>query len=136
MKRKTYRPCPIKRARRSKVDIDSIKQAIIDVIEDDPPMTVRQVFYQLVTRGKIEKTEAQYHQVVIRLMTKMHSTRAFLSHGSLTKVVGFGSRKPTTALPMPSSAPPSSIAVARSRRLPIIWKFGARRMPSPGPYGT
>ena len=71
MKRKTYRPCPIKRARRSKADIDGIKQAILDVIEDDPPMTVRQVFYQLVTRGKIEKTEAQYHQVVIRLMTDM-----------------------------------------------------------------
>jgi len=34
-------------------------------------MTVRQVFYQLVARGAIEKTEAQYQQTVIRLMTEM-----------------------------------------------------------------
>ena len=34
-------------------------------------MTVRQVFYQLVARGVIEKTEAQYQQTVIRLMTDM-----------------------------------------------------------------
>ena len=34
-------------------------------------MTVRQVFYQLVARGVIEKSEAAYHGVVIRLMTEM-----------------------------------------------------------------
>ena len=34
-------------------------------------MTVRQVFYQLVSRGVIEKTEAQYQGTVIRLMTEM-----------------------------------------------------------------
>jgi hypothetical protein len=34
-------------------------------------MTVRQVFYQLVARGVIEKTEEEYHQTVIRLMTDM-----------------------------------------------------------------
>ena len=34
-------------------------------------MTVRQVFYQLVTRGVIEKTEEQYQGTVIRLMTEM-----------------------------------------------------------------
>jgi hypothetical protein len=41
------------------------------VIEDDPPMTVRQVFYQLVARGAIEKTELAYQGTVIRLMTEM-----------------------------------------------------------------
>jgi hypothetical protein len=45
--------------------------AIIEVVADDPPMTVRQVFYQLVTRGVIEKTEEQYQGTVIRLMTEM-----------------------------------------------------------------
>jgi hypothetical protein len=34
-------------------------------------MTVRQVFYQLVARGVIEKSEAQYQGTVIRLMTDM-----------------------------------------------------------------
>jgi hypothetical protein len=52
-----YRACPTKRVRRTKADIDVVKQAILDVIGADPPMTVRQVFYQLVARGVIEKTE-------------------------------------------------------------------------------
>src|SRR5215831_6220558 len=66
-----YRACPIRRARRSKADIDKIKSTIVAVISPDPPMTVRQVFYQLVARGVIEKTENEYQQTVIRLMTDM-----------------------------------------------------------------
>src|SRR5262245_32389527 len=60
-----------RRARRRRADIDDIKRAILDVIRDDPPMTVRQVFYQLVARGVIEKTELAYQGTVIRLMTDM-----------------------------------------------------------------
>jgi hypothetical protein len=37
----------------------------------DPPMTVRQAFYQLVVRGVIEKTEVEYQNVVIRLISEM-----------------------------------------------------------------
>jgi hypothetical protein len=66
-----YQACPTRRARRSKADIDSIKRAILDVVGSDPPMTVRQVFYRLVTRGVIKKTEKEYQQTVIRLMTDM-----------------------------------------------------------------
>jgi hypothetical protein len=66
-----YRACPIKRSRRTRADIAEIKKAIRAVIRKDPPMTVRQVFYQLVTRGVIEKTEAEYQATVIRLMTDM-----------------------------------------------------------------
>jgi hypothetical protein len=67
---KSYRACPTRR-RRTKADIATIRGAILAVIDDDPPMTVRQVFYQLVTRGVIEKTEEQYQGTVIRLMTDM-----------------------------------------------------------------
>lgn len=67
----SYQACPIKRARRSKADIEDIKQTILDVVGDDPPMTVRQVFYQLVSRDVIEKTEKEYQGTVIRLMTDM-----------------------------------------------------------------
>jgi hypothetical protein len=67
----SYGAWPISRPRRSKADIDDIKSAILDVIGEDPPMTVRQVFYQLVSRGVIEKTEAEYKQTVIRLMADM-----------------------------------------------------------------
>jgi len=46
--------CSTKQSRRTKRDISAIRAAILDVIEDDPPMTVRQVFYQLVARGVID----------------------------------------------------------------------------------
>jgi hypothetical protein len=66
-----YRACPTKASRRTKAEITAIREAIIDVIESDPPMTVRQVFYQLVARGVIEKTEEEYQGTVIRLLTDM-----------------------------------------------------------------
>ena len=66
-----YQACPTRRSRRTKAAISSIRDAIVDVIGEDPPMTVRQVFYQLVARGVIEKTEEQYQGTVIRLMTDM-----------------------------------------------------------------
>jgi hypothetical protein len=65
------RPDLRKRPRRSKATIDGIKQAILDVIGEDPPMTVRQVFYQLVARGVIEKTEEAYKNAVIYHMAHM-----------------------------------------------------------------
>jgi hypothetical protein len=68
---RAYRPCPVKRPRRTKATIDGIKQSILDVIRADPPMTVRQVFYQLVARGVIEKTEEAYKHAVIDRMAKM-----------------------------------------------------------------
>ena len=67
----TYGACPIKRGRRTKKAIADLREAIFEVIDEDPPMTVRQVFYQLVTRGAIEKTEKEYQGTVIRLMTDM-----------------------------------------------------------------
>lgn len=63
--------CPIRRGRRTKGDIETIRQTIMEVVGDDPPMTVRQIFYQLVTRGVIEKTEAEYQGTIIRLMAEM-----------------------------------------------------------------
>jgi hypothetical protein len=49
----------------------AIRAAIVKILEADHPQTVRQVFYQLVTRGVIEKTEAEYQGTVIRLLTDM-----------------------------------------------------------------
>jgi hypothetical protein len=40
-------------------------------VEEDKPMTVRQTFYQLVSRGIIDKTEAEYQKTVCRLVTAM-----------------------------------------------------------------
>jgi hypothetical protein len=67
----TYGACSIKRDRRTKADIDGVKAAIREVLEADHPMTVRQVFYQLVVRGAIEKTEIEYNKIAVRLLTDM-----------------------------------------------------------------
>ena len=45
-----YGACPIKhRHRRSKGEIEQIKTVILTALDDDHPMTVRQVFYRLVS---------------------------------------------------------------------------------------
>ena len=41
------------------------------MLKADHPQTVRQVFYQLVVRNAIEKTEAEYQGTVIRMLTDM-----------------------------------------------------------------
>lgn len=66
-----YQACPTKRARRSKAEIEDIKGAVYDIVAADYPMTVRQVFYQLVNRGVVEKSEEAYQGTVVRLLTTM-----------------------------------------------------------------
>jgi len=67
----TYGASPIRRGRRSKQDIADVRDAIIDVTNGYRRMTVRQVYYQLVTRGVIEKTEQEYKGTVCRLLAEM-----------------------------------------------------------------
>jgi hypothetical protein len=67
----SYKACSIKRDRRTKAEIEVVKDTIVAILKADHPMTVRQVFYQLVIRGTIEKTEEQYQGTVIRLLTDM-----------------------------------------------------------------
>jgi hypothetical protein len=66
-----YVASDIKRFRRTKDAITSIKRAIIDILEKDNPQTVRQVFYALTVRGAIKKEEIEYQRTVIRLLTEM-----------------------------------------------------------------
>ena len=63
--------CSTKNNRRTKAEMKGIKDTIKQILKADHPMTVRQVFYQLVSRGTIEKTEEQYQGTVIRLLTDM-----------------------------------------------------------------
>ena len=66
-----YRPSSIRRSRRSRVEMDAIREAIVETLNEHSPMTVRQVFYALTVRGVIEKTEAEYKQTVVRLLDEM-----------------------------------------------------------------
>lgn len=68
----TYGASPTKRSkRRTKAEIEAIREAIFGIVADHRPMTVRQVFYQLVSRGIIKKTEGEYKRTVGRLLTEM-----------------------------------------------------------------
>jgi hypothetical protein len=66
-----YRSRPIKRQRRTRAGMDAIRQAICDALSKDHPMTVRQLFYRLVSGGVIEKTEAEYKGTIVRLTGEM-----------------------------------------------------------------
>jgi hypothetical protein len=50
------------------------------MLEAEHPMTVRQVFYQLVSRGVIGKTEEEYKRTVIRLLAEMRRAREIPFH--------------------------------------------------------
>lgn len=59
-----YRSRSIKRHRRTKAEIEQLKDALLEIVEEIRPATVRQIFYQAVSRGVIDKTEKAYHDVV------------------------------------------------------------------------
>jgi hypothetical protein len=74
VKKQINKTRPIKR-RRSKSEIAVIRDALFDVLEAENPMTVRQVFYRLVSAAVIEKTEAQYKNTICRLLGLMRRER-------------------------------------------------------------
>ena len=51
--------------------MDAIRSEIYRVLREIQPATVRQTFYQLVSCGAIGKTEGEYKQTVVRLLTEM-----------------------------------------------------------------
>ena len=69
-----YVPYNIKRSRRTKAEIAGIRDAIVDILSEDNPQTVRQVFYALTVKGVIAKAEMEYHRTVIRLLVEMRET--------------------------------------------------------------
>jgi len=60
-----------KRKRRTKAEIERIREGLYEILAEHHPQSVRQVFYQAVTRGLVAKTEAEYKRTVCRLLTRM-----------------------------------------------------------------
>ena len=58
----------LKRSRRTKQEIHQLHKAMVAIIGEQQPMTLRQLFYALVVRGLIEKTENEYEAVGIQLL--------------------------------------------------------------------
>jgi hypothetical protein len=66
-----YGSSPTSGGRRGKCEIEGICAALYNALKEDAPMTVRQVFYRLVSQGVIAKTEGEYKATVCRLLAKM-----------------------------------------------------------------
>lgn len=65
-----YAVRPIKRARRTKVEMERIREGLFDILDKgERPMTVRQVFYRAVVAHLVAKTE--YDGTVVRLLTEL-----------------------------------------------------------------
>jgi hypothetical protein len=60
-----------KRSRRTKAAVKIIRNVIREILEQDHPQTVRQVFYALTVRGVIDKAEIEYQRTVVRLLGEM-----------------------------------------------------------------
>ncbi|MGD0075363.1 MAG: hypothetical protein ABSD31_13645 [Candidatus Binataceae bacterium] len=57
--------------RRTKSTMIALRAGLKQILEANRPCTIRQLFYLAVSAGMIEKTEAQYKGVVVRLLTQM-----------------------------------------------------------------
>lgn len=66
-----YRSSPTKRVRRTKADIERIKERTYELLRREQPMTIRQLYYRLVSIAVIEKTETEYKSTVVRLTGEM-----------------------------------------------------------------
>lgn len=64
----SYRPRPTKRRRRTKAEIEDLSSIMVYLLSEEQPMTVRQLFYRMVSEGWIEKSEKEYKNTVVRLL--------------------------------------------------------------------
>ncbi len=62
---------PIKRPRRSRAEMNGIRDALVELLSAEHPMTVRQAFYRAVSSGIVEKSEAQYKGTIGRLLCEL-----------------------------------------------------------------
>ncbi len=60
---RTYQASPIKRRRSTKAEVEGRREALLGIVAEMQPMTVRQVFYQATVAGIVEKSEAGYSKV-------------------------------------------------------------------------
>jgi hypothetical protein len=88
-----YEPCTIKRQRRTNAEMESFHDAIMGIVEEQHPMTVRQVYYQAEVKGLIAKKETEYAKVMRAVLYLRRSGRMPYSWiEDLTRWM----RKPTT----------------------------------------
>ena len=62
-KKPFYESTPIKRKRRTKVEIKALQSSLYGILSEDHPQTVRGVFYQATVLGVVDKLENEYKTV-------------------------------------------------------------------------
>lgn len=70
-KEQSYQPRRIKRNRRTKAAINSLRQSLYELASEFQPLTVRQLFYRAVAVGLIDKSQKSYSQDIVRLVGLM-----------------------------------------------------------------
>jgi hypothetical protein len=88
-----YGASPIKRCRATQTEIEIRRLALYDIVAEQQPMTVRQVFYQATVRGIIDKAETGYRKVQRDLVEMRRD--GMLPYGWLADNTRW-QRKPTT----------------------------------------
>jgi len=58
-----YQASPIKRYRATRAEVEERRRALLGIIAEMKPMTVRQVFYQASVRGLVDKSDSGYAKV-------------------------------------------------------------------------
>ena len=83
-----YRARTIKRTRRTKAEIEELREALHEIVAHYEPITVRGVFYQAATRGLVPKTDNEGYRPIQRELLKMRRKGAipwgWITDGSRT----------------------------------------------------
>jgi hypothetical protein len=64
----SYGPSTVKRRRRSNTELEAVDEAIFEAVRDEHPVTLRGVFYRVVSVGAVDKSEAGYRLVGRQLL--------------------------------------------------------------------
>ena len=75
----SYGSSTVKRRRRTQTELDVIDTAIITAVTDEHPVTVRGVYYRVVSAGAVEKTENGY-RLICRQLLKLRRSRTIPYH--------------------------------------------------------
>jgi len=130
----SYRTRSIKRARRSKTEIEVLKSDLYAILRAEQPMTIRHLFYRAVSAGLIPKTEAAYKGIVCRLVTQMRKGGDLPFHWLVDSTRWM--RKPDSYSSVGQML--SNCRDTYRRALwdsqPVYAEAGARRTPSPRSY--
>lgn len=64
----SYGASTVKRSRRTRTELDEVDDAIIAAVADEHPVTLRGVYYRVVSAGGVDKTELGYRLIARQLL--------------------------------------------------------------------